>query len=802
MMTRSKAFLGLAGILLAVVVLLPQGWSSAAAWLQDGQLFLSQTSIVSVDDDFTPDTPGWGVDHFATIQEGVDAVDPGGTVNVAEGIYVETVVIDKDLHLHGAEKTSVIKNNGVPEVCVTLPEGDRKPVICIHDDVSVTIDGFTIQLDVDSDSSTDLSGISVSNTGGSEEVTEATTITIFNNVIEVPFKDMQAVSFAYGIDVYTGYDTNNLAVNIHDNEILRFNLGLFFHLCNKAYGEECSTGNYESIDVVSNNLYDNGKVIQFAEGISAGPEIHFNRIFTVERSSPVAMTIPTMAKVNAEYNWWGCNEGPRKTGSFIEGCLPIDSPSDEFFDVDPWLTLNLSLPDQIKTGQEIPISADLRYTSAGEDSSEFGVVPNGIEITFQATLGSLNPEEGATEDGVAAATYTAPEMGGVDDVCVGLDGETALCEQITVYEPLILTDLGLLVSEDKSVWEPVQGSLDEGFKQVLDPSVGYYYLDVGQLATNVDLKANTYNPFIVDTYPAGYFAYWQERGVEEGAEGWQGIMWEIINGNAPIFYLKVSEVDGILTYDLIDGLQYELCQLDEACTDPDQPLRINGSYLPGAYTFSGELTDSRDYKEPLTVAITFNDLPVAEDMDLQTSKNKALTFSLQARDLHHPNGLFWTIGQPDYGTLSNINLADGSLTYTPPPDWTGTASFTYRIFDGEFFSDLALVTIKVNAAPSTEPLEDVSWLARQSYTLTIPPFTDEEGDELTYSAALADGSDLPDWLEFSPATLTFNGAPDNGDVGAYEIAVTASDGFDETTETFTITVLINPYLYYLPLIGR
>ena len=45
-----------------------------------------------VDDDYTPATPGWGVDHFATIQDGIAAAAGGDTVEVAQGTYVETSV--------------------------------------------------------------------------------------------------------------------------------------------------------------------------------------------------------------------------------------------------------------------------------------------------------------------------------------------------------------------------------------------------------------------------------------------------------------------------------------------------------------------------------------------------------------------------------------------------------------------------------------------------------------------------------------------------------------------------------------
>ena len=63
-----------------------------------------------------------------------------------------------------------------------------------------------------------------------------------------------------------------------------------------------------------------------------------------------------------------------------------------------------------------------------------------------------------------------------------------------------------------------------------------------------------------------------------------------------------------------------------------------------------------------------------------------------------------------------------------------------------------------------------------SFTVPATSFTDVDvGDSLTLSATLADGSPLPAWLSFDPATRTFSGTPLNGDVGSLAIRVTATD---------------------------
>ncbi len=86
-----------------------------------GKLTVPQPSVVWVDDDYTAgganDGHTWGYDAFAVIQQGVNAVAAGGTVNVAAGNYGlagmggpvwEPVAIDKSLSLIGAGSTQTI----------------------------------------------------------------------------------------------------------------------------------------------------------------------------------------------------------------------------------------------------------------------------------------------------------------------------------------------------------------------------------------------------------------------------------------------------------------------------------------------------------------------------------------------------------------------------------------------------------------------------------------------------------------------------------------------------------------------
>lgn len=59
----------------------------------------------------------------------------------------------------------------------------------------------------------------------------------------------------------------------------------------------------------------------------------------------------------------------------------------------------------------------------------------------------------------------------------------------------------------------------------------------------------------------------------------------------------------------------------------------------------------------------------------------------------------------------------------------------------------------------------------------------DAGDTATYSATLADGSDLPEWLSFDATSRTFSGTPANGDVGDISVKVTITDSGDQTAST-------------------
>ncbi|MBS3742177.1 MAG: hypothetical protein KGY74_08665, partial [Candidatus Cloacimonetes bacterium] len=127
-----------------------------------------------------------------------------------------------------------------------------------------------------------------------------------------------------------------------------------------------------------------------------------------------------------------------------------------------------------------------------------------------------------------------------------------------------------------------------------DPGSEYYVDLADGYDTDVNFKLDDggYFPFYLDTSsPAvdtDFYNWWAAKGVVSGASGWQGHMWDIINGTAPHMYVYYDE-NGTNPpiYKIIDGLQKDYFLVDEY-------LKVNGDYPQGMYTFHGQIMGCND----------------------------------------------------------------------------------------------------------------------------------------------------------------------------------------------------------------
>ena len=139
--------------------------------------YIGYPSIVYVDDDYTASTPGWQIDHFDTIQDGIDGVAENGIVHAYNGEYYEDVVVNKTVDLIGEDKEATIIDSG----------GSGDVVNVSADWVNIT--GFTIKnsgstgdagIDIHSNYSI-ITGNNISNNDYGIYLTDSSDNTIYNN---------------------------------------------------------------------------------------------------------------------------------------------------------------------------------------------------------------------------------------------------------------------------------------------------------------------------------------------------------------------------------------------------------------------------------------------------------------------------------------------------------------------------------------------------------------------------------------------------------------------------------------------
>lgn len=244
-----------------------------------------------------------------------------------------------------------------------------------------------------------------------------------------------------------------------------------------------------------------------------------------------------------------------------------------------------------------------------------------------------------------------------------------------------------------------------------------------------------------------------------------------------------TDVDGnSLTATLVAGPQHGSLTLNADGSFSYTPAAgYTGADRFAYQAFDGE-ADGNVATVSLNVAAKVNQPPVAADDAYSVTANHTLNVpaaGVLANDTD-PEGDPLTaalVDAPQHGTLT-LN-ADGSFSYTPAAGYVGADSFTYHANDGTSDSNLATVSITVNAAVNHRPTatNDV-YSTPQDSPLNVPASgvlandADPDGDPL--SAALFQGPQHGT-LALN-ADGSFNYTPNSGYTGDDSFSYQSSDG--------------------------
>ncbi|QDU18781.1 tandem-95 repeat protein [Urbifossiella limnaea] len=226
------------------------------------------------------------------------------------------------------------------------------------------------------------------------------------------------------------------------------------------------------------------------------------------------------------------------------------------------------------------------------------------------------------------------------------------------------------------------------------------------------------------------------------------------NGDAIVAVMYTQPANGTAAYSPNDGRIYYLPRANWSGTD----------------TFTYRAYDGRAYSDPATVTVTVlpvNDAPVAFNDFFQVTEDTPRTVTLV--EPNRPLGVLWNdtdvegtaltatvVAGPTSGTLT-LN-ADGSFTYTPAPNFSGTDQFYYRASDGQAQGNVALVTLSVTPVNDV-PVGNPDFLTTTEDTPLAIPYGAAAG---AVTANDTDADDASSLLTIGAYTQPANGTLEPG----------------------------------------
>lgn len=209
----------------------------------------------------------------------------------------------------------------------------------------------------------------------------------------------------------------------------------------------------------------------------------------------------------------------------------------------------------------------------------------------------------------------------------------------------------------------------------------------------------------------------------------------------------------------------------------------------GIDSFTYAVSDGQAESEPATVRIVVaatNDAPVAIPQLVSTPMNTLLSITLEGEDVDGDTLLFEVVTQPEHGTLSGTAP---DLTYTPVTDYVGSDSFTFRVYDAEYWMDEAEVSITVTSAGNHKPQAVSQQVIAEEDTeyYIVLEGSDPDGDPLHYlitsgpTHGSLSGDDSPVFVYLSELNYS----------GTDQFTFVVSDGALQS-DPATVNITVNP----------
>jgi hypothetical protein len=214
----------------------------------------------------------------------------------------------------------------------------------------------------------------------------------------------------------------------------------------------------------------------------------------------------------------------------------------------------------------------------------------------------------------------------------------------------------------------------------------------------------------------------------------------------------------------------------------------------GADAFTYQVCDLGGLCDTATVSITVaaNQPPTAVNDTATTNEDTPVTIDVLANDADTDDGLDTSsvsvTGAAAHGTANAS--PDGTIDYTPDPDYNGADSFTYQVCDVGGLCDTATVAVTVNAVNDPPVASDDTGLVNEDASTTIDVVandTDPDNALDPSSVSVTSGPSHGAASENPDGTIDYTPDPDYDGLDSFDYQVCDIGGLCDTA-TVTITV--------------
>ncbi len=187
-----------------------------------------------------------------------------------------------------------------------------------------------------------------------------------------------------------------------------------------------------------------------------------------------------------------------------------------------------------------------------------------------------------------------------------------------------------------------------------------------------------------------------------------------------------------------------------------------------------------------TGSFTVNPVQDAFDDAASTEEDTAVVVNVLDNDTFEPGAEITSITQPANGT-AELN-ADGTVTYTPNPDFSGDDSFTYTV------TTAAGDTETATASVSVDPVEDIAGdegSTDEDTAAVIDVLANDNFQEGSAISSVTQGENGSVTIN-EDGTLTYTPNPDYNGPDSFTYTVTNANGDEETaTVDFTVEPVVD-----------